>query len=180
MRNKFYLFDDRFFSEFHDTKHWCPWILGVQFWHVQHFCSDGIPFPFNFVGVSSVPFFFITWALEWPVSSRESLHIILALFGIGNTIVWIFSLRPVGALGHWHDNSSSKKCSGSIFWSCRSFWIFWKISIGVTPGKIFYSESKRFSIDSKQFLVRTGLLKFFELSVPSLVCSWKILHLSHA
>ena len=139
-----------FFSEFHDSQHWCPWTLGDQFlWNVPHLCGDGISFWFRCVVDSSVPFFFITWAYEWPVSSREPPRVIRDLFETPNASFWISSLRPIDVIEHWHEGDPS-------FYMFRLnvliLQVFLDLLEDLQRGKsweIFHSNSNRFSVNSK-------------------------------
>ena len=58
----------------------------------HHLCGCGISFPFRDTTESRIPFLFVSRTEECPVSSRESLRVILNLFGIGKHFLNCLSL----------------------------------------------------------------------------------------
>ena len=115
------------------------WLVSFESFH--NLCGCGIPFSFWCITESSVPFLFVSRTEQCPVSSRESLRTILDLFGIFKPTVLHFlslSTRYLWTLTWiWF----GLRNPGSAFRCCRSFWIFWRISNDVGPGKIFHSNS---------------------------------------
>ena len=73
-----------------------------------------------------------------PMSLRESFRVRLDFFWIWNTIHFVSFSCPFDVVEHWHEENSLSKFSGSMFRSCKSFWI---LCYDVNPGKIFNSNS---------------------------------------
>ena len=147
----------------------------------HHFCSDGISFSFRFVIVRVLCHFSWSHGPRNDQCPRENLF------------AWLLTCSEFSKyhfLNFFFVQSMSlnidmkifrpSKCLDSTFWSCRFFWIFWKISNDVSPRKIFHSNSICSPPIPNNSVSELYLVKFFELSSPFWVCSWTILHLPQA
>ena len=132
------------------------------------------PFSFRCVAESSVPLLFVSRAEVCPMSSRESLRVILDVPGISDTLFWIYCPCPFDGLRHWHEHDSIFK----VFkFHVSALQVFMDLLEDLQWRKSWENiqlELDRFSINSKQFSVQTGLSKFFYLIFPSSICFWII------
>ena len=125
------------FSEFNDSRHWQLCRLGDLFsWIVAPSLKRwNSIFPQVCVAIS-IPLLFVARAEECRMSLRDSLRVRLDFFWIWNTILFVSFSCPslnIDMKIIWSPNFS-----GSMFRSCKSFWILWRICNDVSPGKIFH------------------------------------------
>ena len=164
----------------HNSKHWASWKLDDWYlWIVPLFEWPWKPiFPSGVL--LRVPYRFISSPGPRNVQSpRENLFAYFLTFSEFETHCSEFPLFVHSmSLNIDMKMIRSSKSSGSMFRSCMSFCVFWRISNVASPG--ISLELNRFSINSKQISGRIGLSKLFYLIFPSSIRFWIIWHFLQA
>ena len=141
----------------------------------HHLTGCRISFSFRCVRKSSIPLLFVSRTQKCPVSSRESLRVLLDFFWIRNTNSIISFLSPIDVVEHWHEDDPT----------CEYFRLdvlFSQVTLDLLKNLQWRKSWENIPLEFNCFSSNSlrGHFEFFHLTFPSCNCIFAFVHLSQA